>query len=248
MWTGLGKPMYARPSSRTSIDFDRHPWASARRIDDGAIAPLKRAIVLQTVVFTDRTGRAHVPVDIARDDANAPKAPVYTSVAGWLGSGVVGRFQDVSRRKAPRWPTWPSRSSPERIRRRFLEQTKSAFAHRIDEESATTLGSSRIPLPPARSSCSKSPTLWEAHRDLVIGGLAVFGLDPAVLAILLFHTAKRRQADKSCGKARSGSPTWPRRPTRALAPRRRRRPRLGDAALPPCWASIRTSRSDSRPS
>jgi PAS domain S-box-containing protein len=43
----------------------------------------------------------------------------------------------------------------------------------------------------------KAPSLWEQHYRLVIGGLAAFGLQTAVLAVLLVQTRKRRQAERS---------------------------------------------------
>jgi PAS domain S-box-containing protein len=52
-------------------------------------------------------------------------------------------------------------------------------------------------LPPGAVAMFRQPTLWQQHRNLVIGGLAAFGLQTAVVAVLLIQMRKRRQAESS---------------------------------------------------
>jgi PAS domain S-box-containing protein len=154
-------------------------------------------IVLLTVAFADRVGRRQVPPELAREVAAASTAPVYTAVASLFETGVVGGHMDTFEAQGAAAADLAIEVLAGKDPTTLPRQTKAALAHRIDARALERWNLREAALPPDAIVVFRSPTLWEAHRNLVIGGLAVFGLQTAVLAILLFQTAKRRQAEKS---------------------------------------------------
>ena len=154
-------------------------------------------IVLLTVVFADRNGRAHVPGEVARDVAAASAAPVYTSVPGWLGSGIAGGYMDSFEAQGAAAADLALEILAGKDPATLPRQTKPALAHRVDARALERWGLHEAALPPGAVVSFKQPTLWEQHRNLVIGGLAAFGLQTAVVVVLLVQTAKRRQAESS---------------------------------------------------
>jgi signal transduction histidine kinase len=154
-------------------------------------------IVLLTAVFADRAGRALVPADVAREVSAASAAPVYTSIPGWLGTGVLGGYMDSFEAQGATAADLAIEILAGKDPALLPRQTKPDHMHQVDARAVKHWNLRESDLPPGTVVLSKPPTLWQEHRELVIGGLAAFGLQTAVLAILLFQTAKRRQAEKS---------------------------------------------------
>jgi PAS domain S-box-containing protein len=154
-------------------------------------------LVLLTVVFADRTGRRFLPPELAREVAAASTAPVYTAVHSLFGTGVVGGYMDTFEEQGAAAADLAIEVLTGKDLATLPRQTKPAFAYRIDARALQRWNLREAALPPGAVISFKSPSLWDAHRNLVIGGLAAFGLQTAVVAIMLFQTAKRRQAEKS---------------------------------------------------
>ena len=154
-------------------------------------------IVLLTVVFADRTGRALVPGEVARDVAAASAAPVYTSVPGWFGSGVVGGYMDSFEAQGAAAADLALELLGGKDPATLPRQTKPAHSHQVDARALERLSLRESALPPGAVVLFKQPTLWEQHRNVMLGGLAAFGLQTAVVAVLLVQMRKRRQAESS---------------------------------------------------
>ena len=66
-------------------------------------------------------------------------------------------------------------------------------------------------LPPGSVVRFRPHTLWEEHKDYVIGGLAIFVAQAATIAALLVQRARRRRAEAKPMRMKS---EWPSRRTR----------------------------------
>lgn len=154
-------------------------------------------IVLLTVVFADRTGRAHIPGEVARDVATASAAPVYSSVPGWLGSGIVGGYQDSFEAQGAAAADMALEIFGGKDPATLPRQTRATQSHVVDAGALRRWGFGESTLPQGAVVAFRQPTVWEQHRDLMLGGLGAFGLQTAVLVVLLVQMRKRRQAELS---------------------------------------------------
>ena len=207
-------------------------------------------IVLLTVVFADRAGRAHVPGQIARDVAAASAAPVYTSVPGWFGSGVAGGYMDSFEAQGAAAADLALEILAGKDPATLPRQTKPAHAHRIDARALERWGLREAALPPGTVVLFKQPTLWEQHRNLVLAGLAAFGLQTTVVVVLLIQTAQDAARPRArCGRARSGSHTRRLQRTSGCGTSTSRATAAGRPNIAArCSASLRMRRSGSAPS
>jgi PAS domain S-box-containing protein len=168
---------------------------------DALAAELKRvpadSIVIFMTFFLDGAGKSFVPSDVASALVPLSPAPAYASYETFLGNGIVGGFiesfesvgsaaadlaLEIMAGKDP--ATLPPRINPGRAYRVDLRAMKRWKLHESD-------------LPPDTVVLFKKPSIWDQHRDLVLGGLGAFGLQTAVVAILLLQMRKRQQAERS---------------------------------------------------
>jgi C4-dicarboxylate-specific signal transduction histidine kinase len=152
-------------------------------------------IVLLSTVFADRNGRKHVPIEIARDVAAASTAPVYTSIPGFVGTGVVGGY-------AERYEAQGSAAAD--LAREILagkdpaalpRQTRTAPAAQVDARALERWGLRQSALPPDTVVLFARPGLWEEHRNVVIATILLFALQTAFAAALLIQRQRRRSAE-----------------------------------------------------
>ena len=77
------------------------------------------------------------------------------------------------------------------------QQSTPLHTFRIDARQLERWGLSTNDLPPDSTVLFKTPTLWEQHRNAVLGIAAAFGLQSIVVGVLIAQVRKRKAAEAS---------------------------------------------------
>jgi len=154
-------------------------------------------IVLLVPVFVDGSGQPRVPPDVAGDVTNASSAPVYAPIATFFGQGIVGGFMGSFAAQGGAAADLAVEVLSGKDPATLPAQTKPPHTYRVDARQLARWGLSEANVPPGAVVLFKQPTLWEQHRNAVLAAVAAFGLQTAVVAILLVQIRKRRQAELS---------------------------------------------------
>jgi PAS domain S-box-containing protein len=162
------------------------------------VARLPRdTIVLLTPVFADGSGQPRLPPDVAADVTKASAAPAYAPIDTLFGTGIVGGYMDSFEAQGVATADLALRvlqgQSPETI----PAQTRPQHTNRIDARQLERWGLSKNALPPNADVRFKPPTLWEEHRNAVLGAIVAFGLQTAGIVLLLVQVRRRKQAELS---------------------------------------------------
>jgi PAS domain S-box-containing protein len=191
-------------TTRKAVENRNSKFETTFRFDltyDAMLAEVSRlpadTIVLLLSVYADSAGRPLIPKDVAVAVAKASAAPVYGPFGTFLGTGIVGGYVEtyesmgiatadlaleiLSGKEAA---TLPPRVSPGQA---FL----------VDARAMERWGLKQSNLPPGSKVLFQEPSLWDQHRNLVLGALLVIGLQSLFLAGLLFQRRRRRQAEIS---------------------------------------------------
>jgi PAS domain S-box-containing protein len=155
------------------------------------------AIVVVLSVFNDATGKAFAAPDVAAAVAAASRAPVYSPYETHLLKGVVGGYVDtfdsVGTAAADLALEIMGGKNPSEI----PPQVNPAQAYRVDFRAMQRWGLKESNLPPDAVVLAKDPSLWDQHRDVLLGIFGAFGLQTAVLIMLLLQMRRRQQAERS---------------------------------------------------
>jgi PAS domain S-box-containing protein len=155
------------------------------------------SIVLLLTFFADSEGKRFIPKDVAAAVANASAAPVYGLFDTYLGTGVVGSYTDTFESlgitaadmaleilSGTDVTTLPPRANPNP-------------AFRVDARALERWGLKQSNLPPDSVVLFTQPSVWNQHRNLVLGTALVVGLQSCVVAALLFQRRRRWLAEGS---------------------------------------------------
>jgi PAS domain S-box-containing protein len=155
------------------------------------------AIVLFLSVFLDSTGKALTSADVVAAVAAASPAPVYSPYDSHFFKGVVGGFVDtfdsVGKAAADLALEIMAGKSPAEIPPRI----NPAQSYRVDFRAMQRWGLEESNLPPDTAVLFKDLSLWDQHRNVLLGIIGAFGLQTAVLVILLLQMRRRQQAERS---------------------------------------------------
>ena len=152
-------------------------------------------VVLYRAMVRDSAGNTFTPRDALDKLAPASRVPIYGYYDTYLGHGIVGgsmvTFETIGRRAAQIGLRILAGADPQTAARSDVQHTVPMFdwrqLHRwnINEEL----------LPPDSVVRFRPPTLWDSHKDYVIGGLCIILAQAATIVGLLLHRARRRRAE-----------------------------------------------------
>ena len=149
------------------------------------------AVVFTPGFFRDGSGGRFVPRDAAAVIARASSAPVYGSVDTFIGTGIVGGrmpdYDEMARQAGETVKAILSGTAPQALR---LPSTTPTRLH-IDWRQAQRWGIDQNLIPADAVVHFRDPTIWEAHRTLVLIALAVFLVQMAL--IVGFYLEHRRR-------------------------------------------------------
>jgi PAS domain S-box-containing protein len=168
---------------------------------DSLLADVSRlpsdTIVLFLTFFADSEGKRLIPRNVAAAVAKASAAPVYGLFETYLGRGIVGGYTDsyeslgatIGDMVLEILSGADVATLPPRVNR--------GLTFRVDARAMGRWGLNERNLPPGSIVLFEEPTLWNQHRNLVLGTALVVGLQSLVVAALLFQHRRRRQAETS---------------------------------------------------
>jgi C4-dicarboxylate-specific signal transduction histidine kinase len=152
-------------------------------------------IVLLTVVFSDRSGRAQVAPEIARRVGQASAAPVYTAVPSLFVEGIVGGYMDSYEAQGAAAADLAIEVLNGRDAATLPRQTRPAHVYQVDARALARWGLREADLPAGTTVMFNDPGIWNQYRGLVLATLLVFSLQTAFAAALLLQRRRRRRAE-----------------------------------------------------
>ena len=162
------------------------------------VAELPRdTIVLLVPVFADGSGQPRVPPEVATDVTKASSAPVYAPIDTLFGTGIVGGFMDSYEAHGIAAADLALQILEGKDPATLPAQTRPLHAYRVDARQLEHWGLAENALPSDTDVRFKPPTLWEQHRNAVLGTIAVFGLQTVGVVLLLVQVRRRKQAELS---------------------------------------------------
>ncbi|MCK7580595.1 MAG: PAS domain-containing protein [Chromatiales bacterium] len=164
----------------------------------GELAHLpEHTVIIYLSILRDGVGTAFVPRDALERLRQAANAPIYGLYETYLGHGIVGgrllSFAQQGKQAA-------------RLGRRILagEQPAAiavpeagANSDSFDWRQLRRWGISEDRLPPGSSVQFKEPSVWDQHKWLIIGTLALCLGEALLIVALLVQQRRRRQAEKA---------------------------------------------------
>jgi len=157
-----------------------------------------RALDPGSIVFTpgyhrDGSGREFTPREAARLVAAAAPAPVYGPFSSFVGTGIVGgRMADyaaIGRGGAQTAIALLDGADPATVTR----PKAMPMALQLDWRQLQRWGIADRAVPAGAIVRFREPSLWEAHRELVIAGIAVILVQAGLIGALLFERRRRRR-------------------------------------------------------
>ena len=154
-------------------------------------------IVYYATIFRDGAGRSFVPREALQLISRAASVPVFGLYETYIGHGIVGgrraSFEGPGRTAAGLALRILSGESPGEI----------PFAREgeyVDLYDGREIARWKIPetvVPPGGAILYREPTLWAAHRQEILGVLAVLVIQSALIAGLFIHRSRRRGAERA---------------------------------------------------
>ena len=156
----------------------------------------RNSIVLLARYFEDGSGRSRGTADVV-DVSNASTAPVYSAVATYLGSGVVGGRMEVPTGQGAKLADLVLDILSGKDPSTLPHQTRLPLQYHVDARQLERWGFAESYLPPGTSVEFQQPTLWEQHRNTVILVLLVFAVLVGFITLLLIEKRKREEAEEA---------------------------------------------------
>jgi len=206
---GARRLVVVRGALERDSSWDRRVQSALQRLgpslDVEYLAGLPTAEVLQRVAalprgtliytpgyFVDGAGEVFTPRRVAEWIAAAASVPVYGTFATMIGSGVVGGYMTLYEDQAREAGetvvrllagTSPGEVAPASVRRVPMVDWRQVQRWNIDE---------RL-LPAGTIVEFREPGVWEKYRSEILAGVALLGLQAALIAALLLQRNSRRR-------------------------------------------------------
>ena len=157
-----------------------------------------RALKSDSIVVTpgyhrDGSGRDFVPREVAQLVAEASPVPVYGLFSSFIGTGIVGGYMTewgmIGRVGAETAIALLDGADPATIARSQPMPT----VLQLDSRQLERWGVSAAAVPANAVVRFREPSLWEAHRELVLVGIAVMLIQSMLILALLFERRRRRR-------------------------------------------------------
>jgi len=159
-----------------------------------------QTLVLYLSVFSDSTGQAFVPREVAGRVAQAANAPVFGLWENLLGQGIVGghltSFTEQGRLAGEMGRRVLNGEKPENIPAVWQEANFYAFDWRQLERWGLKEGD----LPAGSLVRFKEPSLWEKHKRKIVGAATVISLLCLLAVGLLIELVRRRRVERSLSR------------------------------------------------
>jgi len=161
------------------------------------------SIVMLGTLFQDGAGRQYVSYETAAEVAKASSAPTYAPIDTYLGRGIVGghtgTFEDAGIEVADLALDVLAGADI----RAITPRSSQAQRFRVDARQLQRWGMTESALPADTLISFKEPSLWEQHRNSVLGAIAIMTIQGALIAALLLQIIRRRRLQQAMQVAQS---------------------------------------------
>jgi signal transduction histidine kinase len=161
------------------------------------------SIVMLGTLFQDGAGRQYVSYETAEEVAKASSAPTYAPIDTYLSRGIVGghmgTFEDAGIEVADLALGVLAGADIHAIPPRSSQ----AQRFRVDARQLARWGLAEAALPPDTLVLFKQPTLWEEHRNSVLGALAIIAIQMTLIGALVVQIFRRRRLEHAMQVAQS---------------------------------------------
>ncbi len=153
------------------------------------------SVLLMGSVLSDREGRSMTYQVLLSAVAPRRRLPVVVATDTLLGHGALGgllyRIQEVGSKTAAVTLRLLDGESADRI-----GLVKLAPSPVVDAQELARFGLSEARLPPETTVMGRMPTMWEAYRPWILGGLSLLVLQTVLIAGLLAERRRRRESQR----------------------------------------------------
>ena len=161
------------------------------------VANLPNQSVVQYLhIFEDATGKTFIPAEALELIAGKANAPIYGHVGSYVGRGIVGghvmSFEQAGRNAASLGLRILAGERPETI----SGPAASSNQYVVDWRQLRHWGLTEAALPASTVVRYREPRLWDLYRWHIVGAIALFVLETALIVTLLVQMAHRRKAEK----------------------------------------------------
>jgi PAS domain S-box-containing protein len=193
-WEGLARDAFKPYEGKVRFRyFCDQPFAAM--LDDLSRLP-ERRVVIYLSFYLDAAGVTRAVLDAAPEIARRAKAPVYSPYEMVTGRGVVGGYVAHAQKDAQRVAELGLRILNGEDAGSIPVQPAAPCFYTVDWRAMQRWGLRKDRLPPGTDVRFREPTLWETHKDYVIGGVCIFAAQSATIAALWLQRNRRRRAEK----------------------------------------------------
>ena len=157
-----------------------------------------RSIVIYCNVFSDKTGRTFIPREVGKMVAKAANSPVFCLWDTLIGSGVIGgSLLSFEAEGAYAANMVLDILNGKIVLTKPVTTLTTSKTFMFDCQQLKRWGVNESILPEGSVLVNRVPTLWEQHKGLVIGGVAVFLAQTLLVIGLLIQRNLKRKAEES---------------------------------------------------
>ena len=155
-----------------------------------------QSIVIYNNVFSDKTGQTFIPREVGKMVAKAANAPVFCLWDTLIGSGVIGGSLLSFEAEG----TYAANVVLDMLNGKMLltkpvTTLPTSKTYMFDCQQLKRWGVNESILPEGSVLVNRVPTLWEQHKALVIGGIAVFLAQTLLVIGLLIQRRRKVRAE-----------------------------------------------------
>jgi signal transduction histidine kinase len=155
-----------------------------------------QSIVQYLHIFQDGTGKTFIPADALKLIAGKANMPVYGHVGSYVGFGIVGghvlNFELAGKNAATLALRILAGERPETI----AGPVASSSEYVVDWRQLRRWGLDEAALPAGTDVRYRQPGLWDLYRWQIVGVIALFVLETALIVALLVQIGQRRKAEQ----------------------------------------------------
>jgi len=157
-----------------------------------------RSIVIYCNVFSDKTGRTFIPRDVGKMVAKTANAPVFCLWDTLIGDGPIGGSLLSFEAEG----TYAANVVLDMLNGKMLltkpvTTLPTSKTYMFDWQQLKRWGVNESILPEESVLVNRVPTMWEQHKGLVIGGIAVFLAQTMLVIGLLVQRNLKKKAESS---------------------------------------------------
>ena len=155
----------------------------------------KETIVILSIFLADGSGQARTTSEVAADLARVSSAPIYSPVAGTIGTGILGGYSDDWEAQGATVADIAFDILSGRDSAKIPRVNAALHMNRIDERQLKRWHISQSRIPPDAEVRFREFNLWDQYRWQIMGAISLILIQSILIAALFLQRARRRAAE-----------------------------------------------------